>query len=290
MMKRLLRLGFLAILFFTMTIQVLIPQINVAAQEDELPLYIIQSGDTLFSIALRFNISPDEIIEVNGIADANFLNLGDRIKIPGLTGISGVLTSTVIPLGVSLNSLSRSNGVSPKDLVILNKFTSPAELAAGVTIIIPVKEDQLDRQVLTTYRTSQSSLVYAIRNNISPWQIKIENELSNTVDYFTSEMLFSKVKTETAQGHKNLVVSINSSPLPLYQGQTMEVILNTAEEVSIDAKLGGKPITFFENSPNQYVNLHGINALTEAGLYPIRNKYPTTRWVAYGHRPVGIDH
>jgi LysM repeat protein len=44
--------------------------------------YIISSGDTLGTIAERFNSTVDAIIKQNKIVDANAINLGDKIDIP----------------------------------------------------------------------------------------------------------------------------------------------------------------------------------------------------------------
>jgi LysM repeat protein len=58
----------------------------VSGQDAELPVYIVQSGDTISSIALRFNVTTDDIIQENSITDANLVNIGTRLRIPGLEG------------------------------------------------------------------------------------------------------------------------------------------------------------------------------------------------------------
>lgn len=253
----------------TSLLQLITPLHGVSAQETELPVYIIQSGDTLFSIALRFNVSPDDIIKVNGIADANLLNLGDRIKIPGLEGISGVLTSFVIPLGVNLTSLSRNNQISSSDLVTLNKYTSPAEVAAGIKMIIPVKDEPSSIKRLSTVSVNENGMSYAIHNDINPWQIKLNNKLKNTLDYFSNEVLFYTPGVDQTSSSSSLLESVSTTTLPIIQGQTMEIMLNTSETVDISASLAGQTLSFFKDTTNQYVALHGIHAMTEPGLYPI---------------------
>ncbi|HMV95336.1 MAG TPA: LysM peptidoglycan-binding domain-containing protein [Anaerolineales bacterium] len=44
--------------------------------------YIIQSGDSLGSIAAAFNSTIDEIIAANGITDPNAIKVGDTLQIP----------------------------------------------------------------------------------------------------------------------------------------------------------------------------------------------------------------
>ncbi len=46
------------------------------------PVYVVQRGDTLSSIAARFGCTLDELIRVNGIADPNALQVGQELQIP----------------------------------------------------------------------------------------------------------------------------------------------------------------------------------------------------------------
>jgi len=44
--------------------------------------YIVRNGDTLSGISTRFDISIDELMRVNGLANPNALKIGQQIKIP----------------------------------------------------------------------------------------------------------------------------------------------------------------------------------------------------------------
>lgn len=44
--------------------------------------YIVQEGDTLYDIALRYGVEIDDIIEANGITDPNTLRIGQELIIP----------------------------------------------------------------------------------------------------------------------------------------------------------------------------------------------------------------
>lgn len=45
-------------------------------------LYTVQAGDTLFSIAQRFGVNLDDVIEANNISDADVIYEGDTLTIP----------------------------------------------------------------------------------------------------------------------------------------------------------------------------------------------------------------
>lgn len=44
--------------------------------------YIVQAGDTLFAIALRFGTTVEAIRQANGLAEGDILNVGQLLRIP----------------------------------------------------------------------------------------------------------------------------------------------------------------------------------------------------------------
>jgi len=48
----------------------------------EMLIYIVQEGDTLYEIALRYEVTVDDIIEANDLSDPNALTIGQELFIP----------------------------------------------------------------------------------------------------------------------------------------------------------------------------------------------------------------
>jgi LysM repeat protein len=44
--------------------------------------YVVTADDTLYAIALRFNVSLEALIELNGLTDPNDIQVGQELKIP----------------------------------------------------------------------------------------------------------------------------------------------------------------------------------------------------------------
>jgi nucleoid-associated protein YgaU len=44
--------------------------------------YVVQAGDTVYGIAVRFGVTIDALLEVNGITDPNSLQVGQVLEIP----------------------------------------------------------------------------------------------------------------------------------------------------------------------------------------------------------------
>jgi LysM repeat protein len=57
--------------------------------------YVVQAGDTLGAIALRFRVSVDDLMRANQLADPNKLRIGQRLVIPSSGSVE--ITPTAIP-------------------------------------------------------------------------------------------------------------------------------------------------------------------------------------------------
>lgn len=45
-------------------------------------VYIVQESDTLYGIAVRFDVELDALISLNGLSDPNDIRIGQELKIP----------------------------------------------------------------------------------------------------------------------------------------------------------------------------------------------------------------
>ena len=79
----------------------------------------------------------DDLSALNGISDPSQVIAGARLLIPGLEGINGVLTTTSVPYGELMRSLSRRYHLPEKLLAKLNHLSSPSELYAGYSLVLP---------------------------------------------------------------------------------------------------------------------------------------------------------
>ena len=86
-MKKIIRLSILFVLTFSLFNPVF-------AQESQPggPTYIVQAGDTLWTIARNLHISYDELLAVNQLTGESNIIPGKELEIPGLGDISGVLS------------------------------------------------------------------------------------------------------------------------------------------------------------------------------------------------------
>lgn len=240
----------------------------VAAQAGG-PFYIVQPGDTMSSIANRFNIPLNDLLAANPTIDPNLLGQGQQVLIPGLEGITGILDTEVIRLGDTLRSLSRRTQVTDANLIKLNRLVSPTELYVGISIIVPRQENQKEYTTRTSLSAGESLLELAVRQNTNPWSISAINKQAGTWQALPGDVLYSPTQGEgTATGLPDAFLSASVTPLPMIQGGTQEIVVQTRDNIPVTGTLVDHTLNFFPTTAGQ-VALQGVHALLEPGVYPL---------------------
>jgi len=259
---------FLAILLVIGLILTTNSQYVLAQESPAYPSYIVQSGDTLGSIASFFGVTVDEIIQFNNLSDPNQLAVGDVLKIPAFEGLNETLTIQTAGLGENLYSISLNYGVSQSQLIKLNRLTSPSEIYAGTQLILPLQQADLQYDQILSPLASESILEWSITSGNNPWEISEANSLQNPNRIIPSLPLYTQSEeSETAAWFSPAIKSIQISPLPLQQGVTTVITVETVNPTSLTGSLGSHSLTFFQTGENQYTALQGIEAKIEPGLF-----------------------
>jgi LysM repeat protein len=114
-------------------------------------VYVIQPGDTLYKIMLKFNVSASALIAANNLTNPNLLFVGQRLTIPGVgetvpaaatqppaTAVAPVAGSVyVVQSGDTLYRIATKLGVDAAALIAANHLTNPNLLYVGQQLVIP---------------------------------------------------------------------------------------------------------------------------------------------------------
>ncbi len=84
-------------------------------KENWFDTYIVEKGDTLYSIASRYNISLIDLLNVNGLDKENYIYPGQEILVP-----KNNVTVIVTGKNDTINSVSNRLGVNYSDLLNQN--------------------------------------------------------------------------------------------------------------------------------------------------------------------------
>jgi len=242
---------------------------SFAQDSPEYPVYVVQSGETLTLIAEKFNTTVDEIININGIVNADLISEGTELYIPGLEGITGRLLTYAINLGETIEDLSISNTISLETLLTLNKITSPNEIYVGTNIIIPVTDESASLSVARTIQSQDTLIETAVRQQVNPWVLLQKNDLRTGNTLVVNTPIFDEINSDQAISTISpFIRNVEISPLPLVQGTTIVVKVETTEPIDLTGSLNDRTLHFFPyaDQTNTYYAIQGIHAMAETGL------------------------
>ncbi len=103
--------------------------------------YVVQKGDTLYSISRHFNIGLAVIMAANPLANVYNLMVGEVICIPISVPSNNVMdyTSYLVEEGDTLGSVLERHGINMADLMQRNNLND-LFLLPGTTLNVPIIE------------------------------------------------------------------------------------------------------------------------------------------------------
>ncbi len=249
---------------------ILSPSGVALAQETPLsdPVYIVQEGDSLWEIANRFHVTQEDLARANGIVNADQISIGMPLIIPGLDGIQGILTTRPVEYGENLQSLSLLYNLSPKMLRQLNHITSPDELYAGYSLIVPQDDTAMDLGKRTSLITGQSLIELSVAGNTNPWAIILDNNKNNSWSVLPGEVLHAPGEEDSGPGALPPYIS-SVDTTGLIQGETAVIQVVGDTDLSLSGSLFEHSLSFIPGSDQKQTALQGVHAMAKPGLYPL---------------------
>ena len=151
----------------------IIPGKEAQAMGDE---YVVKKGDTLYSIARKYNTSVDNLKSINNIT-TDSLAIGQIIKLPSTSSTAS--DTYIVKKGDSLYSIARTYNTSVDKLKEINNLTSNA-LAIGQVLKLP--SSNASEKVVYTVKKGDSLYSIAREYGTTVDAIKkLNNITSNTL-------------------------------------------------------------------------------------------------------------
>ena len=184
-------------------------------------IYTVTPGDSVYSIARKYGVSPSEIIQANRLENPDALVVGQTLVIPGN------FTVHTVSAGESMFSIARDYGVSLSALLRANPgITNYERLQIGQTVIVPVRAPKLGTIYVNGYAFPNISM----------------EVLQDTLPYLTYLSIFSyQVRPDGS------LITINDTPLIEAARRAnvapMMVITNIEEGASFSSALANSILT-----------------------------------------------
>jgi len=241
-------------------------------------VHIVQRGETLFSIARRYGLTPEAIAHANGIPDPRQIYVGQRLFIPGGQEDTSAtpLTPHIVQAGDTLVSIARRYHTSWQTLVQINSLLAPNVVHAGQIIQVPaavsIAGEETSAQLPTEggavyiVRPDDTLLHIALRHDVSPWTLAATSRVGNPALLYPGQELL--IPGDGPGPLPAPFVAVEAQPLPVAQGSTLVVAVRTTEPVALEGGVFGQGLHFAEEE-HVYYGLAGVHVFTEPGLYEL---------------------
>lgn len=114
-------------------------------------------------------------------------------------------------------------------------------------------------------------LELAVKQNTDVWTLSHYNSLQGSWDGLPGDTLFASGGSadQNTNGLPSAFVSAEICHLPIKQGGTGDIAVQTIPNVTLGGLLVDQPLHFFPENGTQFA-LQGVHALLEPGVYPLR--------------------
>ncbi len=240
-------------------------------------IHVVQRGETLFQIAMRYGTTVDAIAQANGIEDPRYITVGQRLLIPNAQsgGLAGTVTLHALQAGETLETLARHYHTTSAELATANYVTNPAQLYVGQEITVPLTLEQGDAaelRALYHVRAGDNWARVAVRYGVTPSALAAANELPLSAPLFVGQTLWIPGDTSAEAPLRDLpppFTACELSPVPAVQGKTFAIHLVTDGYVTLSGTFLGYPVQIVTQDATQHYALFGVHAFTAAGVYPL---------------------
>lgn len=164
--------------------------VNLTEQADDILIYTVKKGDTLYSIAKKYSLEPNDLIEYNQLFN-NILTIGSQLIIPIFNDKDNDSNDTItyiVNSGDTLYSIAKRYGINVNELMELNNLTNNM-ISIGQQLSIPQTSDYITYFV----RTGDTLTSIANKFNTTIDEILKINNL-NTTDITIGQLLIINKK------------------------------------------------------------------------------------------------
>ena len=162
--------------------------------------YIVQSGDTLTSIAIKFDTTVQAIAELNDLQNPNLIYVGEILKIP--TNSRGNLSAPssrhyiktyIVQSGDTLTSIAKKFNTTADKIALLNNITNPNLIYPGQILKIETSINSSIRgynfNTMYTVQKGDTLLGISRKLDVDYKELIQKNDITNPNLIYTGEVL-----------------------------------------------------------------------------------------------------
>ena len=219
--------------------------------------YVVESGDNLWSIAAKFDLSLESILWANNLNKNSIIKPGQKLVIPPVSGIIYHVKS-----GDTLSEIAKTYKGKVEEIMAFNELSSIGNIFVGDILVIPngIMPTTVSTYTPTTYVPLASS--YFICPIASPCRITQGLHWYNAIDFSHGkcgeaiyaaaggQVLAVRLTSSTSRwalgGAGNHITILHPNGVVTMYGHIATSLVNPGQQVSqgqIIALMGGQPGT-----------------------------------------------
>jgi murein DD-endopeptidase MepM/ murein hydrolase activator NlpD len=273
------RIGLFLLLFLLLPAPVLaqtaVPTPTPTPDDGSLPIprvHTVAEGENLTYIASLYDITVEDLLALNGLANADNLYVGQTLIVPGGEG-EAVATVYTLQGGDTLAQIAAVFNTSPTAVLQTNRMINPAQApAVGQTVTVVSRTGSALPQAVTgtphVVVPGETAVTIAAQYSISPAALTAANDLPYPAYLFTGQRL--RIPSDVPYQHlSGEWQQVAIRPFPIIPGNTVSIYVENLLEGRPSGTFGDQSLQFFPQDSG-YAALVGIDAFAEPGMFTLR--------------------
>ena len=248
-------------------------------EEEEKNTYVVKSGDSLYSIAQKFNVTVDEIKSENNLTSNN-LYIGQVLRIPIKEPENPDIgyIEYIVKKGDSLYTIANKYNTTVNTIKDFNKLTSN-NLSIGQKLLIPIENIEEEDTISYTVKSGDSLWSIAKKYNTTVDEIKSLNNLTSNSLSIGQQLL---IPSNNQNGTTTPPPSNKYTTYTVKSGDSLWTIANkyntTVNEIKALNNLTSNNLSIGQVLKIPNSNISQLSYIVKSGdsLWTIANKYNTT--------------
>ena len=198
--------------------------------------YVVGSGDTLSSIAAKFNISLETILWANDLTSKSVIRIGKKLVIPPVSGVIYHVKN-----GDTLGEIAETYKGEIEEIVIINGLSNEGDIFIGDILIIPGRKMPPRIPHIASTPIADSFFIFPCQGKVTQGPhyynaIDVANKCGTTPVVAAAGGMVQRVGFDRVGG--NRITVLHSNGVVTYYGHLSKMLVSPGQTVNTGDIIG----------------------------------------------------